>query len=229
MAAVFLLGLVVLAILAVPAVRLARRRPERAALALAAIVVGAGLIATGVQVAHGVADTRIDYAGKLDVEEILDTYHPAGPPESHDPVPGLERQGLAYLSDAQGVMTVPRPDAAAVALWAVGELAPWVLAALVLGLVAPILLAAERGDPFWEGAARRLGVCGVLLLAGIPAVAMLQFAAAEVVSGSNAAAPMAEPALTLTLVQFLPGLVVLVLAGVFRRGAELRDFDRHAI
>jgi hypothetical protein len=56
-----------------------------------------------------------------------------------------------------------------------------------------------------------------------------RLAAAEAVSVGNAVAPEAEPVLTLTALHVLPGLIVLVLAEVFRRGAALRDLERHTI
>jgi hypothetical protein len=53
--------------------------------------------------------------------------------------------------------------------------------------------------------------------------------AAEAGSSGTFSGPLPEPSLTIALTDFLPGLVPLVLAGVFRRGAELRDFEAHAI
>jgi hypothetical protein len=41
--------------------------------------------------------------------------------------------------------------------------------------------------------------------------------------------PIVEPALAVTPFHLLPGLLVLVLAGVFRQGSELRELDRHTV
>jgi hypothetical protein len=212
MAGLFLIGLIVAALVAAWLWRYARRRPERAALLVAAVVVSFGLIATGVQVVDGVADSRVEWTGKLDVGELV-----------------RPRPGYGHLTSAEATVSNPHPSSGAVAWWALGELAPWVLAALLLFLLAPILRAAERGDPFWDGAARRLAISGGLLLIAIPLIKLIQFLAAEAGSSGTFTGPIPEPSLTIALTDFLPGLLVLVLAGVFRRGAELRDFERHAI
>jgi len=126
-------------------------------------------------------------------------------------------------------MTVPRPTKTVLVLWAIELLAPWLLAAIVLVLLVPILRAAERGDPFWEGAARRLTGIGTLLLLGIPAVAIFRYAVAEMATEGTSIAPLAEPTLTISIGHILPGVLVLVLAGVFRRGVELRELERQTI
>jgi hypothetical protein len=210
--------------------RLADRRPERAALVLATVVVATGAIAATVRVAEGVADARVEYQGELDVGEIRRTFHPTGPVGLGDPVPHLRRIRQGYIVEGEAVMTVPEADGTTVALWAIQELAPWLLAAVVLALLAPLLRAARRGDPFSESGPRRLAAIGLLLLVGIPGIAIVRYAAAQYASAASTfAAPTAEPTLTLSALQILPGLLVLVLAGVFRTGVELRDFERHAI
>jgi hypothetical protein len=213
MAALFLIGLIVAAAVAAWLWRYARRRPERAALLVAAVVVSFALIATCVQVADGIRDSRVEWTGKLDAADLH--LRP--------------RPGYGHVESAQAVVSNPHPGSGAVAWWALGELAPWLLAAGLLVLLAPILRAAERRDPFWEGAARRLGIAGVLLLVGIPVIKAIQFLAAEAGSSGTFSGPLPEPSLTIALTDFLPGLLLLVLAGVFRRGAELRDFEAHAI
>jgi hypothetical protein len=210
--------------------RLAGRRPERAALVLAAVVVATGAVAATVRVVEGVADARVEYRGELDVGEIHRTFHPTGADGLGDPVPGFLRAGHGYIVDGQAVMTVPGADGITLALWAIRELAPWLLAAIALALLAPLLRAARRGDPFSQSGPRRLAAIGLLLLVGLPGIAIVRYAAAESASAASVfASPMAQPALTLSALQILPGLLVLVLAGVFRTGLELRDFERHTI
>ncbi len=127
-------------------------------------------------------------------------------------------------------MTVPRAGGGVLALWSFQELAPGLLAAIVLGLLAPILRAAGRGDPFWEGATRRLTGIGSLLLVGIPTLAILRYVLAEAATTARpSSSPKAEPMLTLSLSQVLPGALVLTLAAIFRAGVELREFERHAV
>jgi hypothetical protein len=210
-------------------VPLARWRPERVALVLALAAVAGGTAAASVRVADGIADSRVELRGKLDVDEVLSTFHPAGRSGLGDPMPQIRRLGYGYMSSGQAVVTVPRPSSSVLALWSIQELMPWLLAAIVLALLIPILRAAERGDPFWEGATRRLATIGVLLLVGIPAIAVLQYVAAEAASEGSFVAPMVEPTLSLSLLDVLPGMLTLALAGVFRRGVELRDLDRHTI
>jgi Protein of unknown function (DUF2975) len=207
--------------------RVTRWRPERAALLLAAVAVATGATAAGVRVANGIADSHVDYHGKLNAQEIRRTFAPTGPAGLDDPLPRFKRMGYGYISSAQGVMSVPRADGRALVLWSIQVLAPWLLAAIVLTLLAPVLRAAERGDPFWNGAARRLTWIGSLLLIGIPGIALLGYVAAETASAGTFAGPTAEPTLTLSVTQILPGVLVLVLAGIFRRGVELRELERH--
>jgi hypothetical protein len=203
----------------------ARWRPERAALVLAVLIVAGGGIAAGVRVVDGIADSRVDYHGELDTQQVLRTFHPAGP----DPVDQLERAGYGHIESARGVMTVPHADGWVLVLWSIQELAPWLLAAGILVLLAPILRAVERGDPFRAGAAERLAWIGTLLLVGIPAIALLRYVVAEAASTGTFAEPVAEPTVTLSLVQVLPGVLVLALARIFRSGVELRDLERHTV
>jgi hypothetical protein len=215
-----LVALVPLALAAAVALlRLARERPERAALLLAALAVGSGLIGAGARVADGVADSRVEYRGELSAAEIQRTFHPDGVSDRH-----------GELRSADGIMRVRGADGAALALWSLRTLAPWLLAVIVLGLLAPLLRAAERDDPFRPGAAQRLTWIGSLLLLGVPGIALLGYVAGQAATGGTSfAAPVAEPSLTLSVTQILPGVLVLVLAGIFRRGAELREFERHTV
>jgi hypothetical protein len=218
-----ILGGLVLVVLAVGLVLVSRWRPERVALLLAVVAVAFGLAAAAVDVVHGIQDREVTLRGTLDAAEIRDTF---SPPAERDPtVTNVQGQ----LTGAKGEMSRPEASSSAIAFWAAGELAPWLLAALVLVLVFPVLRAAGRGDPFWEGATRRLTVVGVLLLLGIPAIAILRFLADTVASEGNFASPVVEPALTISIGQLLPGLLVLALVGIFRRGVELRELERTTI
>jgi len=208
---------------------IARWRPERVALLLAVVVVVVGAAAATVDVVGGIDDSRVDYHAKFDAHEILSSFQPTKAEGLGDPVARFERIGYAYISSAQGEMTVPRPSTRVQVLWAIQQLAPWLLAAIVLVLLFPILRAADRGDPFWDGATRRLTAVGVLLLLGIPAIAILRFVVAELATGAVSVAPFAEATLTISIGHILPGVLVLVLAGIFRRGVELRDLERHTI
>lgn len=202
----------------------ARWRPERIALVLAVVVVASGAVAAGVDVIDGIEHSRVEYRGELDAQEILRSVHPEAP---DDPRPEFERMGVAYLTSADGVMTVPRRDADTLALWSIQELAPWLLAAIILAVLAPILRATERGDPFWRDATRRLTAVGALLLVGIPAIALMGYIVGQ--STTSWAGPSVEPTLSLSFSQILPGVLVLALARIFHAGAELRDLERRTI
>jgi hypothetical protein len=78
----------------------------------------------------------------------------------------------------------------------------------------------------WHQARRRLATIGVLLQVGIPAIAILDCVAAEAASAGRFAAPTVEPTLTLSLIDILPGVLTLAVAGVLRRRVELRDLER---
>jgi len=208
---------------------IARWRPGRVALLLAVVAVVFGAAAASVGVVRGIDDSRVDYHGTLDSHEILSSFQPTKAEGLGDPVARSERTGYAYVSSAEGDMTVPRPSSLVQVLWSIQQLAPWLLAAIVLVLLFPILRAADRGDPFWDGATRRLTGVGALLLLGIPAIAILRFVVAELANEGNSLAPLVEPALTISVSHILPGVLVLALAGIFRRGVELRDLERHTI
>ena len=192
----------------------------RWALVLAVIVVATGTVFAAVAVADGISKSQVEYSGKIDAHEILQYYH------DRDVKPPA---GYQFLSDADGVITKPAASDDEVASWAVGQLAPWVLAILSLVLLWPIVRRAQRGDPFWEGAVHRLVIVGNLLLFGIPLIAVYQDLVTQALTEGTGIAPDVSVSITLSVWHFLPGVAVLVLAGVFKRGAELRDFEQHAI
>lgn len=138
--------------------------------------------AAGIRVAEGITDNEVVFAGSLDLDNVPRDVVPARP--ARDGV----HAGSAYLSEASGVMTQPQAGGSLVALWAARELAPWLLAAAVLG-----------------------------------------FVVAEVGTGGTSVGPLVSPELTLSPLHVLPGVFVLVLARVFKRRAELREFDRSAV
>jgi DUF2975 family protein len=192
----------------------------RWALVLSVLVVANGTVFAAVEVAQGIADERVEYRGGLDAHEILTYYHD----RNVNPPPGYQ-----YLSDAEGVITKPSATDGDIAGWAVGVLAPWVLAVVTLVLLWPIVRRAERGDPFWDGATRRLAIVGQLLLVGIPLVAVWQSYMTNYLTAGTGISPSVSTSISVSVWHFLPGVAVLVLAGVFKRGAELREFEQHAI
>lgn len=191
------------------------------AIALAIVFVGFGAGAAVENVVDGIADRAIQYEGKLDMPEVMQAFHPGGvrgPARRYDRL--TEARGTARSSDAR---------AGELALWSLLQLAPWLAAAAALGLLVPILRAAGRGDPFQPTATRRMGVVGSLLLAGLPLYALLEYAVAEAATEGASLAPRVVPSLTLSPLHFLPGLLLLALAGIFHRGAELQDLERRTI
>jgi Protein of unknown function (DUF2975) len=224
-------ALLIAVAVAVALLPLAQRRPERVALTVATIVVAVGAIAAVVDVVGGIDKSRAEYRGKLDAAEIRRSFHPTGPAGVGDPRAALERRKFVYLTGAQGQMTRPHAGAGELALWSLEQLAPWLIAVAVVALLFPILRAADRGDPFWSpSTARRLNAVGVLLLLGIPGIALLRYLAAEAISGGGPfAAPNAEPVLSLSLAQILPGVLVLTLSRIFQKGVALRDLERHTV
>ncbi|HEV2813350.1 MAG TPA: DUF2975 domain-containing protein [Solirubrobacteraceae bacterium] len=205
-----------------------RRRwtTERVALWLAVLFVLGGALDAGWDVAHGVGDRRVEVRGELDVDEILRTHHPS-PPDAPAPDERFPA-GYAYLSDGHGTLTVPEAEPGAIVAWSILRLAPWLAALAVLAFLVPILRAAGRGDPFARDATRRMRAVGSLLLVGIPAYAVIEYFAAEA-SLTHGVAPEVSPVLTLGVTDVLPGLLVLVLAGVFARGVELQELERQTV
>lgn len=135
---------------------------------------------------------------------------------------------MAYLSAAEGEMTVPNSEPPELLWWVVQELAPWLFGALVIFWLAPVLRAQQRGEPFQRKAVERLPRIGLLLLIGLPALCLVRYFVGTT-AGSSGIAPMVEPELSIGPFQYLPGLVVLVLADVFRRGLALADLERRTI
>lgn len=202
-----------------------RRRPERTVLLLGVVVLGFGLVGTTVHVVDAAGDHRVESRGHLDAGLIRRQASPGAASSTAR----LERRGIGYLSEADGTTRSYRVTDGRVALWAVGEYAPWALAVLVFVLAVPLLRAAERGDPFFPGAAARLALLGTLLLFGVPLVRVVQWFAAEVSSTSDSVGPVAEPFLSIGPADLVPGVLVLVLAGIFRRGIELRELERQTV
>jgi hypothetical protein len=206
-----------------------RRRPERAMLALAVVLVLGGMTNAGAGVASGIAEERVEYHGRLDANEILTSFHPSGRYGLDDPAPRLERSGYAHLVEAEGDMMVPRANGLKLVAWSLGRVAPWILAAVVLCLIFPIVRAAERGDPFTARAARRLEAVGLLLLVAIPLGPVFDYVVGEFAAPGLSVAPGVSATPAFELWAFLPGAAVLVLAGVFRRGVELRELERRTV
>lgn len=206
-----------------------RRRPERGALVLASVLAGFGSAVAVAHVAAAVTHHRVDYRGRLDVREVLTTFHPYGKGGLDDPLPDIRRLGYAYMSSGYATMTKPHASGGLIAAWSLGQLLPWLLAGGVLVLLLPIIREAEQGEPFSAAAARRLQGTGLVLLVAVPLVPIYRFLVAEVASVGTSVAPAVEPHLTVSLVTLLPGAVALVLAGVFRRGAELRELERRTV
>jgi hypothetical protein len=201
------------------------RRPAIWALRLAVLAVATGVIATGVHVARGVDERRVPYSGRLDAEEILSYYQPALREGKARPL----EPGEALLESARGTVEVHGASGALLAFWAFVELLPWLLAVATLVAIAPILRAADRGDPFGPEVGRRLARAGSLLLVGIPAVTFLRFVLAEAGTSGGGFSPGVDPSWTISVLHFLPGLLLLAFAGIFRQGAELRDLERHTV
>lgn len=205
------------------------RRPERAVLVLATIVVVSGLIGAGARVLHGIDVGEVRYSGTVDARELRmqANWDPEMFRRNGDRIVPAD---MGYLAEAYGVEAMPTRDSGLLSLWAAHVLAPWVLAAIALLLLAPLLRAAERDDPFLADAARRLTAVGLLLLLALPALELLQWLVASGAQGAATySSPAADPRIKLDLLDLLPGALVLALAGIFRRGAALREFDRHAI
>jgi hypothetical protein len=219
-----ILGGLVVVVLAAGLVLVSRWRPERFALLLAVVAIAAGLVATTAEVVSGVGDREVTFAGTLDIDEIRNQF--SGAPDEIDPEVA---RTYGALSSADGEMTKPQASSSALTWWAAARLAPWLLAAIVLVLVFPVMRAAGRGDPFTQGATRRLTAVGLLLLLGIPGVAIVQFLAAEIAGEGSFISPGVEPSLTISIADILPGVLVLALVGIFRRGVELRELERTTI
>ena len=97
---------------------------------------------------------RSHYRGTLDHVEILQSFHPTGPTGMGDPVPQIERGGLPVPEQRHGAVTTPDARPGEIAAWGVGELVPWLLAAVASmpRSGGRSCVTAERADPFQDSA-----------------------------------------------------------------------------
>lgn len=218
-----------LLIVALVLVTVASWRPQKVAMLIAVVVVAGGLGASMSDVVNAVDDRRVEFHGKIDTDAVIDTMHPFRAEGKGDPVKQFERNGMGYLRSGEGEVRTAKASSKTLFLWSAAKLAPWLLALIGLALVLPVLRAIERGDAFGTKAVRWIGGLGILLLLAIPGIVLLQYMADESASVGVFAAPMVSPELTLSFLHVLPGMLLLAFAGVFRQGAELREFERSAI
>jgi hypothetical protein len=192
---------------------------ERIALVLVVLFVASGAVDAAVRIAGGIADRTAQHSGALDVEFILEL-------ALYDD-PAKTAPAADVLAEAHGTADSPRASAGELTAWALLELAPWLLGAAILAFLVPILRAAERGDPFHRAATKRMSAVGSLLLVALPLYEVADFATA-----TSALGPVGvdvKPDLVISVTHFIPGLLVLVLAGIFARGAELSEFERQTV
>jgi hypothetical protein len=184
-----------------------------------ALSCAAGLLLNGGRVVStlGHAHPRIESHGR-----ITELHLPGD-----DRVAEALRHREAYATGAgDATWSVADPTTGEQLLWVAQELVPWLLAATALALLRPVLTGAVRGRPFAGRAADRLQLLGWVLLLGIPALGIIRYLLMFTVLGNHGfELPAVEEDLTLSITPLLPGIAVLVLASVFRRGTELHDSD----
>ena len=111
--------------------------------------------------------------------------------------------------------------------WALLTLAPWIVGWAAFVYLLPMLRAA-RQDPLGVDLSQRLLRVGSVLLLGLPLLAAGNYLVAEAAT-TLGVLPHVSPVLRIGFADFIPGALLLALAGVFRAGASLRDFERYAV
>lgn len=191
---------------------------------LLALSLAGGALFEGTRIADTLTSdrVRIEYEGTLSVSGL------GGMPRA---ARLAERDEVAYASGVQrATMSVPDPSRGETAMWLLTRLGPLMLWATALALLYPLLRGARRGEPFGRSVDRGLGRLGALLLVGIPAIELIGYLLAEsLASDLRFNGPAVSPTVQVSLLPLLPGLFVLVLAGAFRRGAELAELDAHTV
>jgi hypothetical protein len=136
-----------------------------------------------------------------------------------------ERRGMSYVRELPGAQwRIMDPHPVAVVAWMLDGLLPWLLGALTLLVLRPLLRGTQAGSPFRPGIVRRLSRLGWLLIIAVPVHELLQAIVVASITYS-AGFEMPSPSFTLSALMFAPGVAALVLAGVFQRGVELQDQD----
>lgn len=132
----------------------------------------------------------------------------------------------ARIERAQGtgLLTFPPPSGAFVAIVAGGVMAMLLAVLWVLGQLRAVFRSLRAGQPFTAANARRVRSIGVAVIAGALAQTLLSFFNHHFVSRHFAAPGLRfDVAPEINLAAVLAGLVILVIAEVFRLGARLEE------
>lgn len=191
--------------------RPARSRSGYLALAIVFVTLAGGLLLAGVESVRGWDGSYVTYRGTLDVEEILDYYHPGsggrGAPE------------YGRLSAADGEMKVPTGDEALIGTWIVLQLAPWLVGLFCFAQLRSTLLAVVRGERLPTGASLQFSTVGAVAIVAVLALAVLD---AGVAGAASSATPMILPVAEsslfhLSFVLLVPGLAALAIGAWLER------------
>lgn len=190
-------------------------------LMLAVTIAAAAVEAYQVADVAGGGPSRIEYHGKIDPADLF----PRGVDREH-----AIRTDVAYPSSVpDATESVPDPTGKQKALYALQQLLPFLLAIAVLALLAPLLRAASGSRPFGAALTRRVTIMGWLLLLGIPAAGAVRFLLAYSISELGFDGVLVHEPAAFKTAWVLPGLLVLGLAVVFRRGEELQELEEHTV
>lgn len=182
----------------------------------------------------GASPVLLEYYGTLDAAGLQQAFNQRKAIRFHSPVvypsgaTEVKVTNHTYFGDAGRAV----PSVKQKVLFVVQELLPVSLAIGVLALLAPLLRAARRGRPFGGMLTRRVAALGWLLLIGLPALDAVRFWLASSVPPVGFLrydSPPLHAAVTFDTKSIVPGLLVLGLAVIFRRGAELQELEEHTV
>jgi hypothetical protein len=134
----------------------------------------------------------------------------------------------AHAIGVEAEARIPNPTSQQLTLWSLQQIISPLLALVSLVLLVIVLEAARKGDPFGSRAVRALSIIGIWLFVMFPLNEALGVLLSDSVT-SGALQWYGTPpksSSTLLIAPWLPGILVLAVAAVFKRGQELQEADR---
>lgn len=179
------------------------------------LIIACLVLALALAGVHGIGtggvDTAVTITAPLDAEKLGERLSEPLPP------------GVELAEEHSARITLANPSFAEHLLFRTGPALAAALAIAVLFLLRAIVGSVDRGEPFIATNVRRLRVLAIALAVGGIAVEIVGELTREALIERSQAADLWASSFTLGLWPLLAGLVVAVLAEVFRHGARLRE------
>lgn len=162
---------------------------------------------------RGIVDFPIDFGDRLTTIETDDG--------TRDAATGLAPVELGGPVEVQ--LSFWDPTDSQKWIWAVAQILAPILVAAGIWIVYQIVRSARRGDPFTADNEQRLWALALLVGVGGTAVQFIDGFSRLLLIQRSAAADMFEQSATLSFLPIIFGLLIALLAAVWRLGVELRE------